>query len=271
MHRLLALITAAALTGCATGNKPASLPDGPTLIIGQDKNGRPILTKYDGRTSAGNGQVNDTSEAGIIAALAAKVEGAEWTYASATRSNVLQPDVKTDSEIEERHKAALKDLAEAAAAGAAGSYAKAASEVASLGGQLFAMRAARANAPKPDSGAITTRVLSVGKDHGQTAASLGREFGETLRAQGRASYAAESSVKRVDVTTTNDLQAVSALAETLAKLKTLERQPLPVPAKPPTVTPDAPDVPLPVPVPDATTPAPEIDTTPANGVVEVTP
>lgn len=207
MKRLIPLL-ALTLTACTT-SKPPTLSSGPVTIQGFDALGNPTSTSYAGRTAAGNGQVNDTTEAEILLALAAKLEGREFTYASATRSAIEQPNVSTDAEIEIKHKAALNDLATAAVSGVAGDYSKAISEVASLGGQLFAARAARANAPKSDSGAITTRVLSSGQGHGLVAASLGKEFGETLRAGQRASYSAKESTKSTDATGPSDIAALA--------------------------------------------------------------
>jgi len=257
MHRIALLALALALTACQN-TRPPPIASGPVLMHGFDAAGNATMTSYAGRTSAGAGQVSDTTEAEILAKLADKLEGKAFTYASATRSAITQPNVDTDKDIEDRHKAALQDLAQAAAAGAAGQYAKAASEVASLGGQLFAARAARASAPKPDSGAITTRVLSSGDGHGLVAASLGKEFGETLRAATRASYSAKESTKTEETTSAADINALAdAIKEARLASEAARRaaQPIPLPpvapVEPPIVFPPLDPAPVP-PAPPST-------------------
>ena len=260
MHRLALLALAISLTACQN-TRPPPIASGPVRIEGFDANGNPTMTSYAGRTAAGGGQVSDTTEADILAKLADKLEGREFTYASATRSAISQPNVSTEKELEERHKAALQDLAQAAAAGAAGQYAKASSEVASLGGQLFAAKAARAAAPKPDSGAITTRVLSSGDGHGLVAAALGKEFGETLRAGQRASYSAKESTSTLDTTTAEDIDAlVKAMRDArLARDPASTNVPPVVPTFP--LPPVVPFDPAPVP-PPARTNIPPVQVTP---------
>lgn len=262
MTRIIAILAALALTACQN-TRPPPIASGPVRIEGFDAAGNATMTSYAGRTSAGGGQVSDTTEAEILAKLADKLEGKEFTYASATRSAVEQPNVTMDKDIEDKHKAALQDLAQAAAAGAAGQYAKAASEVASLGGQLFAARAARAAAPKPDSGAITTRVLSSGDGHGLVAAALGKEFGETLRASQRATYSAKESTKTTDTTTAADINALADAikeARLAAEAARLAAQPIQLP-------PAAPGV-IALPVPAVTNAAPPVVVSPGTNVVE---
>jgi hypothetical protein len=245
MHRLIPLLSIALLTSCAT-SKPPVLQSGPTMIQGFDAAGNPTSTSYVGRTAAGQGQVNDTASAEMIRALAAKIDGSNFTFAEATRSAVAQPDVAIDSEIETKHKAALADAGQALAAGASGNYAKAIAEAASLGGQLIAARTARANAPKPDSGAISTRILSSGEGHALAATVGIQTFGATIQASKRATYQSDSKASTVDDSTAADFEA---LAKTFAALKALQS-----PAVPPAAPVEAPIVfpPLPPVIPSTT-------------------
>ena len=127
----LALVWAslALFAGGCRNNRPA-LNVGPVNTYTQNADGSAVVTSYAGRTSAGGGQVTDTTEAEVLKALAEKVDGQNFTYASATRSSVDQPNVAIEQEIENKHKAALKDAADALSAGAQGNYAKAATEAA---------------------------------------------------------------------------------------------------------------------------------------------
>ena len=233
MIRLIPILAIIALSaGCKT--RQPSIASGPVSITGFDANGHQTITSYAGRTAAGQGMVNDTTEAEIVKALALKLDGKDFTYASATRSAVTQPDTVLDSKIEEAHKAALSDAGAALAAGASGNYAKAIAEAASLGGQLIAARTARANAPKPDSGAIRTRILSSGEGHAQAAQVGILTFGQTLQAAKRATYAGTSESKSTDTTAPGDWEA---LAKILAELKKPILPPVAAPVEEPIIFP----------------------------------
>lgn len=235
MHRTLiaAALVAALASSCQTRKSPG-IASGPVSITGFDANGHQTITSYAGRTSAGQGIVNDTASNAVLVALAEKIKGSDFTFAEAVRSAVQQPDIDTDSKIEERHKAALADAGAALAAGATGNYSKAIAEAASLGGQLIAARTARANAPKPDSGAISTRILSSGEGHAQAAQVGILTFGQTLQAAKRATYAGTSETKTTDTTAPADWDA---LAKILAELKKPILPPVAAPVEPPIVFP----------------------------------
>ena len=209
MNRTIALLAAIAMTACRT-DRPTPLASGPTLIQGFDAAGNPTMTSYAGRTSAAAGAVNDTSEAEIVKALADKIEpGSPFAYAHIVKSDVVQPNVDLEAKTETAHKAALQDAAKALAAGAAGDYSKAAREAADLGAQLIQIRAAKANAPKPDSGANSTRLLAVGPDSGLTTVAAVATYGKTTEAKTRASYGSATDTKTTDTTTAADIDAIA--------------------------------------------------------------
>lgn len=213
MNRLIPILALATLTACQTERRPALGPQAilPTFIQGFDPDGRATVTTYAGRTSAGAGQLSDTSEAEIVKALADKIErGTPFAYAHIVKADVVQPNVDLESKTDTAHKAALQDAAKAMAAGAAGDYAKAAQAAASLGAELIQIRAAKANAPKPDSGANSTRLLAVGPDSGLTAVASVATYGKATEAKQRASYGATTDTKTTDTTTPADIDAFTA-------------------------------------------------------------
>lgn len=239
MNRLIAILALATLTACQTDRRPPALAAGPTLIQGFDANGNPTSSSYAGRTSAAAGAVNDTSEAEIVKALADKIDpGTPFAYAHIVKSDVVQPNVELEAKTDVAHKAALQDAAKALAAGAAGDYAKAAREAADLGAQLIQLRAAKANAPKPDSGANSTRLLAVGPDSGLTTVAAVASYKDAAVAKQRASYGSETSTKTTD---TSPESSIDAILKTIAEAK---RPILPPVAQPPITIP----VPFPSPV-----------------------
>jgi len=210
MHRIALLALALALTACQN-TRPPPIASGPVLMHGFDAAGNPTSTSYAGRTAAAAGQINDTSEAEIVKALAAKIEpGTPFAYAHIVKSDVVQPNVDLEAKTDTAHKAALQDAAKAMAAGAAGDYAKAAQAAAALGSELINIRAAKANAPKPDSGANSTRLLAVGPDSGLTAVASVATYGKAAEAKQRASYGSTSDTKTTDTTTPADIDAFTA-------------------------------------------------------------
>jgi len=211
MNRLIPLLALATLTACRTDRRPPALASGPVIMQGFDAAGNPTSTSYAGRTAAAAGQINDTSEAEIVKALADKIErGTPFAYAHIVKADVVQPNVDLESKTDTAHKAALQDAAKAMAAGAAGDYAKAAQAAASLGAELIQIRAAKANAPKPDSGANSTRLLAVGPDSGLTAVASVATYGKATEAKQRASYGATTDTKTTDTTTPADIDAFTA-------------------------------------------------------------
>lgn len=240
MHRIVLLALALTLTACQ-GPKPPAIASGPVLMQGFDAAGNPTSTSYAGRTAAAAGQINDTSEAEIVKALADKIEpGTSFAYAHIVKSDVTQPNVDLEAKTDTAHKAALQDAAQALAAGAAGNYAKAATAAAALGSELIQIRAAKANAPKPDSGANSTRLLAVGPDSGLTAVASVATYGKATEAKTRASYGASTDTKTTDTTTPADLDAVTkAMAEARLAWEARNKTPAPpaAPVAPPIVLP----------------------------------
>lgn len=260
MKRLTALLAALAIAGCQT-KRPPPIAAGPTLIQGFDAAGNPTSTSYAGRTSAGAGQLSDTSEAEIVKALADKIEpGTPFAYAHIVKSDVTQPNVDLEAKTETAHKAALQDAAQALAAGAAGNYAKAATAASDLGAQLIAIRTAKANAPKPDSGANSTRLLAVGPDSGLTAVASVATYGKATEAKQRASYGASTDTKTTDTTTPADLDALTkAMMEARLAYEARNKTPAAAPAAPGVVA---------LPVPAVTNAPPPVVVSPGTNVVE---
>ncbi len=257
MKRTIALLALATLTACQTDRRPPLGPQSvlPTFIQGFDPDGRATLTTYAGRTSAGAGQLSDTSEAEIVKALADKIDpGTPFAYAHIVKSDVVQPNVELEAKTDTAHKAALQDAAKALAAGAAGDYAKAAREAADLGAQLIQLRAAKTNAPKPDSGANSTRLLAVGPDSGLTTVAAVASYKDAAVAKQRASYGSTSDTKTTD---TSADTSIDAILKTIAEAK---RPILPPVAQPPI------EIPVPFPSPVSTNAPPAIVT--GTNVVE---
>lgn len=244
----LALLAALALTACQTRPPAPAIASGPVIMQGFDAAGNPTLASYAGRTSAAAGQVNDTSEAEIVKALADKIEpGSPFAYAHIVKSDVVQPNIDLEAKTDTAHKAALQDAAKAMAAGAAGDYAKAAQAAASLGAELIQIRAAKANAPKPDSGANSTRLLAVGPDSGLTTVAAVATYGKAAESKTRASYGSATDTKITDTTSPADIEAVTkAMLE--ARLAYEARNKAPVATNSPTV------VTIPVPAPPVVPP-----------------
>jgi len=212
MHRITALLSIALLAGCATDRKPPSLASGPVTIQGFDANNRPTVTSYAGRTSAGGGQLSDTTEAGIIAELAKHIgPDIELGYAHILKTDVVQPNVETVEKLENDHKDALALVAKAAAAGATKDL-DAAQEVAKIAGKKLAERiSGPKQGPQPDSGANSARVYIMGKNAGQHTVDAVSQYRAGYEAkQARADYGSTISTKTKEGTTAADIDAVTS-------------------------------------------------------------
>lgn len=212
MKRTIALLALATLTACQTDRRPPLGPQSvlPTFIQGFDPDGRATMTTYAGRTSAGAGQLSDTSEAEIIKALAEKIQpGTPFAYSHIVKSDVVQPNVETVEKLEADHKDALAAVAKAAAGGVAGDLSKAEDFAKIAGKRLLDRINAGKGGPKPDSGANSARLLAVGPDSGLTAVATATNYKDASVAKTRASYGSETSTKTTDTTKPEDYEAAT--------------------------------------------------------------